>query len=290
MGGFYTGPNMISHAFISITDFTRALAFYEPLMRTLGAEPRFSDATKPWAGWQPAGGGRPLLVIGHPYDGQPHSVGNGAMLALAAATRVQVDAAHAAALAHGGSDEGAPGLRPHYHANYYGAYFRDPDGNKLAVACHGPDPAELPDWTDDLSTVDWHELEALYRAAPLGNKSAQQLKTVFHNSRHRAFVREGGKLVGAGRVVADGADAAYLCDIALLPGHQGRGLGRQIVLKLLEPVRGYKKVILYSVPGKEDFYRKLGFARMATAMAIFENPEAAFQRGHLAERPAPDRA
>jgi lactoylglutathione lyase len=67
--------------------------------------------------------------------GRPEA-GNGQMVALLAATRAQVDAAHALALAHGGRCEGPPGLRPHYHANYYGAYFRDPDGNKLCVACH----------------------------------------------------------------------------------------------------------------------------------------------------------
>jgi predicted lactoylglutathione lyase len=50
--------------------------------------------------------------------------------------RARVREVHATALQHGGTDEGAPGLRPQYHANYYGAYFRDPDGNKLAVACH----------------------------------------------------------------------------------------------------------------------------------------------------------
>jgi predicted lactoylglutathione lyase len=60
------------------------------------------------------------------------------MVALLAPTRAAVDAAHAAALAHGGECAGPPGLRPEYHANYYGAYFRDPDGNKLCACCHDP--------------------------------------------------------------------------------------------------------------------------------------------------------
>ena len=60
----------------------------------------------------------------------------GYLVALAAATRAQVDACHRIALAQGGRDEGAPGLRPRYHPDYYGAYFRDPDGNKLCVVCH----------------------------------------------------------------------------------------------------------------------------------------------------------
>jgi lactoylglutathione lyase len=62
------------------------------------------------------------------------------MVAFLAASRAIVDSAHAVALAHGGRTEGPPGLRPQYHEHYYGAYFRDPDGNKLCVACHVPVP------------------------------------------------------------------------------------------------------------------------------------------------------
>jgi catechol 2,3-dioxygenase-like lactoylglutathione lyase family enzyme len=75
-------------------------------------------------------------LIGKPFDGQAPQPGNGHMVAWLADSRERVDQVHAAALAHGGVCEGAPGLRPEYHAHYYGAYFRDPDGNKLAVACH----------------------------------------------------------------------------------------------------------------------------------------------------------
>ncbi len=129
---------MFSHIFIGVTDFERALAFYECLMSVLGIEQRFCDRGRPWAGWQSTGGPRPLFLIGPPFDGQPHRAGNGQMVAFLAATRAVVDAAHATALAAGGTCEGAPGLRPEYHAHYYGAYFRDPDGNKLCVACHTP--------------------------------------------------------------------------------------------------------------------------------------------------------
>ncbi|KQV49908.1 VOC family protein [Massilia sp. Root335] len=129
---------MFSHVFIGVVDFERALAFYTPLMAALGLEERFCDRARPWAGWQIPGQARPLFLIGAPYDGQPHAPGNGQMAALLAPGRTAVDAAYAVALAHGGSDEGAPGLRPHYHAHYYGAYLRDPDGNKLCVVCHDP--------------------------------------------------------------------------------------------------------------------------------------------------------
>jgi ribosomal protein S18 acetylase RimI-like enzyme len=96
-------------------------------------------------------------------------------------------------------------------------------------------------------------------------------------------VREDGRLVGAGRALADGVDCSYICDVAILPSHQGRGLGRQIVARLVELSRGHRKIILYAVPGKEAFYRKLGFMRMATAMAIFENQAEQLQRGYLVD-------
>jgi GNAT superfamily N-acetyltransferase len=138
-------------------------------------------------------------------------------------------------------------------------------------------------WSDDLDALDWRELEHLYRVAPLGSKSADHLRTVFGNSRFRCFVRDDGRLVGAGRALADGADCSCICDVAVLPSHQGQGLGRQIVERLVDLSQGHRKVILYSVPGKEGFYRKLGFLRLLTAMAIFRDREQAISRGHLGE-------
>ena len=136
-------------------------------------------------------------------------------------------------------------------------------------------------WSHALDGIDWLELEALYRAAPLGNKSASGLQTVFANSRYRCFAFEDGRIVGAGRALADGADCSYLCDVAVLPSHQGSGIGKQIVATLVELSKGHKKIILYAVPGKEPFYAKFGFRRMLTAMAIFENPAQAAERGYL---------
>lgn len=128
---------MLSHVFVGITDFERALAFYRPVLASLGIQERFCEAERPWAGWESTPGPRPLFVIAHPFNGEVPHPGNGLMVAFMAATRSQVDAAHAMALSLGGQCEGRPGLRPEYHANYYGAYFRDPDGNKLCVASHG---------------------------------------------------------------------------------------------------------------------------------------------------------
>jgi catechol 2,3-dioxygenase-like lactoylglutathione lyase family enzyme len=130
---------MLSHVFVGITDFERAFGFYEGLMTELGLALKFSEPKKPWAGWMRPGVDRPLFLIGHPYDGRRATPGNGQMIALLAPNREAVDRCYARAMANGAQSEGPPGLRPHYHPHYYGAYFRDPDGNKLCVCCHGPD-------------------------------------------------------------------------------------------------------------------------------------------------------
>ena len=138
-------------------------------------------------------------------------------------------------------------------------------------------------WTASLENMDWEELASLYRIAPLGNKTASGLQTAFSNSRYTCFVFEGGRLVGAGRALADGVDTSYICDVAVHPGHQGTGIGKDIIKRLAQHSAEHKKVILYAVPGKEPFYRKLGFKRMTTAMAIFKDQEQALARGLVDE-------
>ena len=138
-------------------------------------------------------------------------------------------------------------------------------------------------WKHSTDGVNWEELSALYRAAPLGDKKAEHLKKVFGNSLYVTFVYDGDKLIGAGRALADGGDCSYICDIALLPEYQGSGLGKRMVGELVERSKGHKKIILYAVPGREPFYKKFGFLRMKTAMAIFENQQQHLERGYLSE-------
>lgn len=130
---------MLSHVFIGTNDFDRALVFYQALLPALGIKPRFCDTSRPWAAWQSSPDPRPLFILGRPYNQLAHEPGNGQMLALLAADRASVRRAYSIAIQQGGRCAGAPGLRPDYHADYYGAYFYDLDGNKLAVVCHQPE-------------------------------------------------------------------------------------------------------------------------------------------------------
>ena len=140
-------------------------------------------------------------------------------------------------------------------------------------------------WVYDVGQVDLDELSHLYQIAPLGTKPPEALRTVFGNSMFACFAYADGVLVGVGRALADGRDCAYLADIAVHPEHQGAGLGKAIVRELVSRSQGHKKIILYASPGTEDFYRRLGFLQMNTAMAIWDDPAKAVAAGVLRENP-----
>ncbi len=123
---------MFSHVTIGSADPNTASEFYDAVLGTLGITQLFSfDGAVAYGDIT-----GPKTFILKPFDGGAHVPGNGGHVAYLANTRAEVDAFHATALRLGGSDEGAPGLRPHYHPNYYGAYVRDPEGNKLQAVCH----------------------------------------------------------------------------------------------------------------------------------------------------------
>ena len=134
-------------------------------------------------------------------------------------------------------------------------------------------------WVYDDSAVDWGELSELYRKAPLGEKSPNDLATIFSNSRFKCFVYADVDLVGVGRALADGLDCSYIADVAVHPDSQGIGLGTAIIKRLVALSEGHKKIILYANPGTEGFYGSLGFLRMNTAMAIWHDQEQAIESG-----------
>ena len=138
-------------------------------------------------------------------------------------------------------------------------------------------------WVYDDSAVDWGELSELYRMAPLGEKSPNDLVTVFSNSRFKCFVYADMDLVGVGRALADGLDCSYIADVAVHPDSQRIGLGKAIIERLVALSNGHKKIILYANPGTEGFYNSLGFHRMNTAMAIWRNHEQAIESGLISE-------
>ena len=127
---------MFSHITVGSNNMTRAKAFYDGVGAPLGLI-LHKASTAEGIGYARQGG-RPQLWIVKPLDKQAATVGNGLTIGLEADTRLAVDAAYAAAMANGGKDEGKPGIRGHYHPNYYGAYVRDPDGNKVCIVCHKP--------------------------------------------------------------------------------------------------------------------------------------------------------
>ncbi|MEO3475243.1 VOC family protein [Roseomonas sp. CAU 1739] len=130
---------MFSHVTLGTNDIARAIAFYDALLADLGLQRIEYSEEHGFAGWAAASETTPQFFLTRPFDRRAATVGNGVTIAFEAKDRASVDRFHATALAQGGTDEGAPGLRPHYHADYYGAYLRDPDGNKLCCVCHRPE-------------------------------------------------------------------------------------------------------------------------------------------------------
>lgn len=131
---------MIDHLGIAVADYGRSRAFYEAVLATLGYGVAMEVTREQTGSYDGCGFG----PAGHPHFwiGTGGSATGGVHIAFSAASRAQVDAFHAAALAAGARDNGAPGLRPHYHANYYGAFVFDPDGHNIEAVCHLPAEAQ----------------------------------------------------------------------------------------------------------------------------------------------------
>jgi catechol 2,3-dioxygenase-like lactoylglutathione lyase family enzyme len=127
---------MLLYLTFGSNDLARSRLFYDAALAPLGLACKSANDDE--IGYGPVGvepaARQCCLWLVRPFLKLPATWGNGTLLAFAAKTRARVDAFHQAALAHGGFDEGAPGLRP-YHASFYASYVRDPDGNKLSAVC-----------------------------------------------------------------------------------------------------------------------------------------------------------
>ncbi|WP_048644830.1 VOC family protein [Nitratireductor soli] len=130
---------MFSHVTVGSRDLEQSAAFYDAVLLSLGLvrRPVTPDGGPPSLCWVLPGRSLPRFYVYQPFDGEPASAGNGGMVAFTAGSPHMVDRAHAAGVAAGGADEGAPGPRSRYGKGYYGAYLRDPDGNKLHVVHRG---------------------------------------------------------------------------------------------------------------------------------------------------------
>jgi catechol 2,3-dioxygenase-like lactoylglutathione lyase family enzyme len=134
---------MLTYVYYGTNDLARATRFYDATLGALGMQrcvtndPAWDRISAGWGTYEQDGQRELAFWIGKPFDGDTASSGNGSMVAFRARTWAEVDAFYAAALAEGGKSEGAPGLRPHYGADFYAAYVRDLDGNKLAAVCRG---------------------------------------------------------------------------------------------------------------------------------------------------------
>lgn len=129
---------MLDHLGFTVADYPRSRAFYERALAPLGYGVVMEVTRTMSGGYEGCGfgpPGKPAFWVGVGTG----EAGRGMHIAFAAKTRAEVDAFHVAALAAGGVDNGAPGLRPHYHPHYYGAFVFDPDGHNVEAVCHTPE-------------------------------------------------------------------------------------------------------------------------------------------------------
>ena len=134
---------MFTYVCLGTNDLSRAVAFYDAALAPLGLRRCATPGEEDWDGWagwgtyEARGAREVALWVCKPIDGKPATAGNGAMVALCATSWAAVRGFYDAAIKKGGTPEGEPGLRPQYNEDFYAAYVRDPDGNKVAVVCRG---------------------------------------------------------------------------------------------------------------------------------------------------------
>jgi predicted N-acetyltransferase YhbS len=117
-----------------------------------------------------------------------------------------------------------------------------------------------------IENVEWTAVAAMFAEVGWGQRDPVQIRSAFEKSSHVMFIYEAGELVAFGRTMDDRCYYGMLVDVVVKPGRQHSGLGRDIVTSLREKLAGYKFITLTAAPGKEEFYRKLGWLRQSSAM------------------------
>jgi catechol 2,3-dioxygenase-like lactoylglutathione lyase family enzyme len=134
---------MLSYVYLGTNDLKNSIRFYDATLGTLGlkrcitGDPDWDQVSAGWGTYEDGGARELALWVGKPLDQQVATAGNGVMVAFRAGSWKEIDDFHAVALASGGSSEGDPGLRLHYAPDFYAAYVRNLDGNKLGAVCRG---------------------------------------------------------------------------------------------------------------------------------------------------------
>jgi len=128
--------------------------------------------------------------------------------------------------------------------------------------------------------IDFSEVVSILKLVEMRYHPVDKEEEMFRNSSCVVFAFDEGKLVGFARVISDGVYQAALYDMAVHPDCQGKGLGKSIVYKIKEKLSGFN-IILYASPGKEEFYYNLGFRKMLTGMALFEDAASKKEKGFI---------
>ena len=134
--------------------------------------------------------------------------------------------------------------------------------------------------TSDVAQIDWDRLALIFKRAPLGERGPAILRHLFTNSGVRCFAWIDQALIRAGPAITDGVRYAAIFDVVALTELQTRGIRKQIMSYLIAH-SGAENVLLHSLPGKEEYYSKLGFRKMKTALARFKNPDLQQARGYI---------
>jgi aralkylamine N-acetyltransferase len=135
-------------------------------------------------------------------------------------------------------------------------------------------------FSTDIEKICWENLAKVVELALLSKRDPKKLELAFRNSLVRSFAYHGEKLIGAGRAVSDGVWRAAIYDVVVLPEYQGKGVGTQIMHRIVQETN-VDMIMLFATPGKENFYSKLGFLKMKTAMTIMNNQELWREKGFI---------